>query len=251
MTVLQADIRDGRLIQGQFGSIQFGPWGFEASDRVSFLTTSEQSRHVEVLEHPNRFLFAEGKWALEYQTRQESHEPTLRINAQFTALRDGLLQDAVIHLVFDKSAFAYGEIANRRINHRNRDKYRLYPVNHVRLCGAEHSVDISLDHSEGTGRFTPYMYLRDRGDHWIVHARLLPDVKRDIDIVWLRWANRFFTLSAPDRLAKLLWQMPGGKAVLWRTREKLGRLCPEVQAVPLNRLSAGQTLELGVSCRFR
>ncbi len=246
MKKLQVQIINDRLITGQYGNIRFGPWGFECSDRQSFLTLTDQCRNARQI--GDYWQLSEGDWALDYHTSQTDPN-TLHIRATLTALRDGLLQDAVIRLVFDKSAIQTGEIAGRKYRHTDSDRYHLYPVHTAQLTGTDGTVlSVTLDRHAGAGRFAPYMYLRDQGDHWIIHARLLP--VNPVDYVWLRWANRFFTLSAPHWFAHLIWKCPGGKAAIWRLRERLGRHCPEIQAVPLNNIKSGQSLLLEVTCRF-
>ncbi|OSQ39753.1 hypothetical protein [Thalassospira mesophila] len=257
MPELTTQITDNRLISGSFGPVHFGtndfgpvnfgPWGFEASDRVSFLTLDDNSRHVN---HAGTDInFKNSRWRLEYQTRPSQKDTAITISARFTALTGGPLQDAVIRLVFDKTAIDHGMIANQKYHHRNSDKYRLFPTRQVQLhTRDDRKIDVTLDHAEGAGRFAPYMYLRDRDESWIIHARLLPIAP--IDDIWLRWANRLFTLTCPQKLARLIWKAPGGKAILWRLREKWGRHAPEIQAVPLNILKPGQSLYLEVTCRF-
>lgn len=250
MTRLHTEIRDHRLISGHFGAITFGMWGIEFSDRYSFATLTDTPRNACLAD--DVWQLRQGRWKTRLHTAQTS-PATLTASAQFTALDHAPLQDAVLRMVFDKHSIAHGAIAGKTYRHRNSDTYRLYPIHKardVRLFGTDgHKIIITLDACDGVGRFAPYLYLRDRGDHWIVHARLLPT--NPVDQVWLRWANRFFTLSAPDPVARALWDMPGGQKLLWRLRERLGRHCPEIQAVPLNTVLAGQTLSLGVTCRFR
>ncbi|OKH89067.1 hypothetical protein [Thalassospira sp. TSL5-1] len=246
MPELSATFKDNRLISGHYGAITLGPWGFEASDRRSFLTLDDNSRHIR--QSGQDYHFANGCWRLDYQTRLDAAAKTIHIRARFTALTDSPLQDAVIRLVFDKSAIDHGIIAGKTFTHKNSDKYRLRPVRKVQLQAAENRITVTLDHADGAGRFAPFMYLRDRDDHWIIHARLLPTAP--IDDIWLRWANRFFTLSCPHALARGIWHIPGGKALFWRLREKWGRHAPEIQAVPLNIVPAGQSLMLEVTCHF-
>ena len=247
---LHTDIRNHRLISGKFGAMTFGMWGIEFSDRHSFATLTDTPRNAHVSN--NIWQLEQGRWHSSLRTAQTA-PTTISASAQFTALDHAPLQDAVLRMVFDKHAISHGKIAGKTYRHRDRDIYRLHPIDQareVRLIGTDgREIIITLDTYDGAGRFAPYLYLRDRGDHWIVHARLLPT--NPVDHVWLRWANRFFTLSAPDRLSRALWDMPGGKKMLWRLRERMGRHFPEIQAVPLNRLSPGDTLWLGVTCRFR
>ncbi|WP_417812147.1 hypothetical protein [Thalassospira alkalitolerans] len=247
MIKLHSTIQNNRLISGHFGDIMFGDWGFECSDRQSFVTLSQTCRNA--TRSDDDWHLAEGHWHLRYQTTRQSHN-TIRIRAKLTAITDGILQDAVIRLVFNKSAIIAGEIAGQRYRHTDSDRYRLHPVTTAKLRGENGTtITVTLDKVDGAGRFAPYLYLRDRGDCWIIHARLLP--VDPVDHIWLRWANRFFTSAAPDWLARLIWNCHGGKRLLWRLRERLGRHCPEIQAVPLNRLRAGQVLKLGVTCHFQ
>ena len=55
MTQLQTDIRNHRLISGQFGTITFGKWGIEFSDRHSFATLTDTPRNA---------TFTDGTWHL-------------------------------------------------------------------------------------------------------------------------------------------------------------------------------------------
>ncbi len=246
MPQLSAQIKNNRLVCGRYGAVTFGPWGFEASDRQSFLTLDDNSRHIR--QNGPDYQFTNGCWQLDYQTHIDHAQKTIRLCARFIARIDSPLQDAVIRLIFDKSAIDHGMIAQKTYHHKNSDKYRLHPVRDVHLQAGENRITVTLDHADGAGRFSPYMYLRDRDDHWIIHARLLPHAP--IDDIWLRWANRFFTLSCPNALARMVWHLPGGRSLLWRLREKWGRPAPEIQAVPLNIVPAGQSLVLEVTCHF-
>lgn len=246
MTKLTTTITN-KLISGQYGDIGFGPWGLECSDQHSFVTLTDQPRNAR--QTGDIWHLSGGRLRITYETHQPAPD-TIRLRLCMQALDDILLQDAVIRLVFDKHAIKHGCIAGKTFHHTNSDKYRLYPTKLVELIGQDDAtISVTFDHTDGAGRFDPYMYLRDRDDHWIIHARLLP--RDPVDHVWLRWANRLFTLGAPDWLAAFLWRMPPIKRLLWRLRERMGRHCPEIQAVPFNRLKAGQSLSMEVTCHFR
>jgi len=247
MRQLTTTITHNKLIKGHYGDIIFGPWGLECSDQNSFVTLTDQPRNAKQI--GDIWHLSVGRIRIAYETRKPTPN-TIGLKLCIRALDDILLQDAVIRLVFDKAAIKHGRIADKTVHHTNSDKYRLYPTNKVTLIGKDGTtISVSLDHADGAGRFDPYMYLRDRDDHWIIHARLLP--RDPVDQVWLRWANRLFTLSAPDWFSALLWRMPPLKKLLWRLRERMGRHCPEIQAVPLNRLKAGQSLSMEVTCHFQ
>lgn len=246
MNQLKTTIRNNQLIHGQFGDITFGPWGLECSDRHAFVTLTDTPRNVQRSE--NIWMLSAGRLQIDYAT-QQSETNTLHLQVRFHALDEILLQDGVLRMVFDKTAIKHGVIDNKTILHTDSDKYRLHQTNTVRLVGQNHAtITVTLDHADGAGRFDPYLYLRDRADQWIIHARLLP--RAPADQVWLRWANRFFTISVPDRLARLLWRITLAQKALWRLRERMGRNWPEIQAVPLNRLKRGQSLTLEVTCHF-
>ncbi|MFV1850619.1 MAG: hypothetical protein ACMZ66_07920 [Thalassospira sp.] len=247
MTELKAKIAHDRLMDGHFGDIHFGAWGIECSDRNSFVTLTDTSRKAFFKD--GVWHLASGRLKIELKTAQTSAS-TLTIKAAFTALDDIALQDAVIRTVFDKSNIKHGIIADQTIPHTNSDKYRLHKTDHAKLVSkGGHVVTVHLRKPDGTGRFEPYLYLRDRDDHWIIHARMLPI--DPVDHVWLRWANRLFTASAPNAIARLLWKCKPTQKLLWRLRERLGRSCPEIQAVPLNILKSGQSLSMEVTCHFR
>ncbi|KJE34427.1 hypothetical protein UF64_15255 [Thalassospira sp. HJ] len=246
MKHLSTEISENKLISGQYGDIHFGPWGLECSDRHSFVTITDQPRNA--ILRDDIWHLSDGRLQIKYETEQTSSN-TIRLCLSVEALNDIPLQDAVIRLVFDKNAITHGIIAGRTFTHCNSDKYRLYPIKQVQLVGQDGgTITVRLEDADGAGRFDPYMYLRDRDDHWIIHARLLPC--DPVDQVWLRWANRFFTLSAPNGVSRFLWRISPIKKLLWRLRERAGRRCPEIQAVPLNHLKAGQSLGLEVTCHF-
>lgn len=247
MTELKAKIADGHLMNGLYGDIRFGAWGIECSDRHSFVTLTDLPRNA--FFKGGVWHLASGRLKIELKTAQTSPN-TLTIKAAFTALDDTALQDAVIRTVFDKSNIKHGMIANQTIPHTNSDKYRLHKTDHAKLASkGGHVVTVRLTKSDGAGRFQPYLYLRDRDDHWIIHARMLPI--DPVDQVWLRWANRFFTASAPDAAARFIWKFKPTRKLFWLLRERLGRSCPEIQAVPLNILKSGQSLSMEVTCHFR
>lgn len=246
MSNLKTSIVHDQLMRGQYGDISFGPWGLECSDRHSFVTITDTPRNAKRTD--NVWQLAGGRIKTDYETTHPTAN-TLRVQVHFHALDDIALQDAVLRMVFNKAAIQHGIIGAQTVHHTNSDKYRLYQTDHAKLVGQNNAtITVTLDHADGAGRFDPYLYLRDRDDHWIIHARLLP--RDPVDQVWLRWANRFFTMSVPDHLARFLWRITPVKKVLWRLRERMGRHWPEIQAVPLNRLKRGQSLMLEVTCHF-
>jgi len=246
MKKLQTTITNNQLIHGQYGDITFGPWGLECSDRYAFVTITDTPRNT--YQSGDVWHLSSGRIQIEYTTRQKTPDK-VSLNLRIRALDDVLLQDAVIRLVFDKKAITHGIIAGNTVTHHNSDKYRLFPTRQTKLIGQDGAtISVSLENADGAGRFAPYLYLRDRDDHWIIHARLLPT--DPVDHVWLRWANRLFTLSAPNGVSLSLWRIKPFKAIFWRLRERMGRHFPEIQAVPLNRLNAGQSVSMEVTCHF-
>lgn len=247
MTEVMAEIANNRLVTGRFGDIRFDAWGIECSDRHSFVTLTDTPRNT--YSRDGVWHLLTGRLRIELETKQTSVN-SIVMKAIFTACEDIALQDAVIRTVFDKATIRQGIIANQTVLHTDSDKYRLHKTDHAKLVSRNGTtVTLRLTQSNGADRFEPYLYLRDRGNHWIIHARMLPI--EPVDQVWLRWANRFFTASAPDAIARLLWRFRPTRKLLWRLRERLGRGCPEIQAVPLNVLKSGQSLSMEVTCHFQ
>lgn len=247
MTKLDVRIANNRLVTGQFGDVRFSNWGVECSDRHSFVTLTDIARNAHQTD--GIWHLSGGRLKIDLETRLIEPD-VLSIQARFTALDDIALQDAVVRLVFDRQGIDHGVIADKKYRHTNSDKYRLHSVDHAQLTSTSGKhVLVTLKTADGAERFAPYLYLRDRDDHWIIHARFLP--QEPVDHVWLRWANRFFTLSAPDCLARLLWHFGPTRNFLWRLRERMGRNWPEFQAIPLNKIWQGQSLSLEVTCHFR
>jgi hypothetical protein len=89
------------------------------------------------------------------------------------------------------------------------------------------------------------MYLRDEPGFWIVHARLIP--KEPCDLYWIRWANRFGTLSLNDLWSRRLLRTKWLKDGLWYLSERRGGR-PALQAQGLAVLNPGDCLELQAEC---
>ncbi|MCC9624019.1 hypothetical protein LPB41_20250 [Thalassospira sp. MA62] len=248
-TISGGHLSGGHLIAGQFGPITFGPWGIECSDQTGFVTLTDAVRNAQ--QNGDVWHLPSGRIKVDVSTnRLPDPANAIRVLAQFTALDDVALQDAVVRFVFTQNGIDHADIAHQKFRHVNSDKYRLFAVSHATLVGQMgERITVTLDHASTAGRFRPMMYVRDRDDQWIIHARLLPI--DPVDHVWLRWANRFFTLSAPGGLAKAIWSVGFLRKFLWRLRERMGRHCPEIQAVPLNILERGQSLRMEVTCTFR
>ena len=189
------------------------PWGMETADSDAFfsLDTSVGYRY-DILAHAhnadekvNENLFQvkmkEGQWQLKCQDKITT-EDCIERSAELTALDDTVLMDFVLRFRFLKDNFSQAMIDDKIINHENSNRYHQYSVREVKLLGALGSVCISIDEQICTQNFLPQMYVRDRGDEWIIHARMMP-VKPHKTVIKLcsRW---FRTKALPQFLTNVL-----------------------------------------------
>ena len=98
-------ITNNVLINGHYGDITFGPWGLECSDQHSFVTLTDHPRNAKQV--GDIWHLSGGRIRIAYETRKPTPN-TIGLKLRIQALDDILLQDAVIRLVFDKTAIRHG-----------------------------------------------------------------------------------------------------------------------------------------------
>jgi hypothetical protein len=107
---------------------------------------------------------------------------------------------------------------------------------------------LSLTGWSGPATFSPHAYVRDEvGPYWIVHFRLFPETP---DEYWIKWDSKWGRLvDIRSKLASAILSFKGLRNVLWYRAERCGGR-PNIQALGLVRLAAGETLKLEVDCAF-
>lgn len=239
------------------GGLRGGDWGAETADRSSFFTLTGRPygcriRAEECAKIPDGFVrrveveMAEGCWALEVEvTRQGA---TISVRQTLDCLEDSVFQDFVVRFRFDGDSFEQARIAGRTLAHENRNLWHQYPVQDVWLTGRHGAARIRACSSVTAGKFQQMAYVRDEPGSWIVHMRLIPSGPPDL--YWIRWANRWFTLSVGDRWSRRLLAHRWIKDPLWYLSERRGGR-PALQAQGLAVLGRGERIALSAECEIR
>ncbi len=239
------------------------PWGVETADSDGFFSldrtsgyryrvvSESQQTAVNLKQTYQHISMKDGEWSLE--TSDKVEEKAILRQAQLIAVTDSWHMDFVMRFRFRKDQFEWAEIAGQQIIHTNSNVYHQYPVRQVKLCGKDHSVSISLVDFITTANFTPEMYVRDRGDEWIVHVRMMPTSSSKKII---KMCNRYMkTKSLPSCLSQLILSIPMLHKSLWYRGEqnpyqsKLMRVL-NPNAFALGLLRKAEVLSLKVQCTW-
>jgi hypothetical protein len=178
------------------------PWGVETADSWSFFSLEKEigyrykvSNHELLtsnisLKQSMDVEFSSGSFNLVNNDQLGEHyiirESTLEAKSNVD------LMDFVQRYRFKKHFFQIAEINDQKIEHKNTNVYYQYHVKEVILHGKEFSLRISVEDVLSTSQFTPTMYVRDRGDEWIVHVRMMPTSH---DLLVIKLCSRWFKTS--------------------------------------------------------
>lgn len=236
-------------------------WGIEFADAKSFFSlewdgwrTKKKVHEVHTSRNAARALLSvdllEGSFLVLDETRITGN--TIVREATLTAVEDSFLMDFVVRYRFTKRAFHHAYIGDRVLEHHNTNIYYQYPVTSAALYGEEFAVDVTMHDVEMAGIFSPFMYVRDWQDEWIVHCRLLPKVvAREVVKLNAPWYNR----ALPESLGNTLLRFPVFKKRFWYRAEKKRYAAWDIasrffrpSAYPLAMLKKGQRLKIVSSC---
>lgn len=234
------------------------PWGIETADSSSFFSLEdgvgyryqlEDFSHVIHESGANTSLISkmkQGRWKLEC-TDQIATRSVLR-TAILTCLDDSVFMDYVMRFRFKKEHFHSATINGQTYTHKNTNIYNQHPVDHVSLDGIT-KLTVRIRDKKCPDSFVPMMYVRDRGDEWIVHARMIP---RNGTFDVIKMCNRYMgTRPLPQWITKLLLIIPSIKEKLWYRgerspyRNKVMRVLNPC-AFSMVRLQKGETLKWDV-----
>lgn len=247
------------------GSNLIFPWGIEFADSSSFYSLQEgiglryrefeKSIHFDQRSYrmDTRIEMCEGKWQLQLDDKIIDDQTILR-SAVATCLEDAYLMDFVLRFRFNNQYFQRGTIAGRSYTHQNTNVYYQFPTDSVSLDGEKYAVGIKLLDYQAPMNFSPYLYLRDHFDEWVVHARLLPDLPEKTVI---KLCNPWYdTKPLPQAVSNALLRIPGLKnALMYRCERKpyRGKIMRRInpQAIPIGRVEAGTKLSWKVQMKVR
>lgn len=254
---MQIEWQEGLAARVVSGRIKGTGWGAETADRASFFTLTDRPYGCDIrttnlssiqggFARQTEVVMAEGHWLLDMALQ---HDGTMfRVEQTLHCIEDSLLQDFVVRFKFDRSAFDAASIGGRTVKHMSRNVWHQYPVHHVTLHGPHGTAEVSLFDAITCDRFLPHIYVRDEPGSWIVHVRLIPS--EPCDLYWIRWANRFFSVSLGDHWSRRLLKWGWLKKKLWYLAERRGGR-PALQAQGLARLRRGDTIGIRAGCEIR
>lgn len=256
MKVLQIEWHDGLVKQVASGNITGDQWGPETADRGSFFTLTDLPRGcrvkpISLSSIPGGFTkrveteMAEGHWFLDLTVRHEGSK--IRVQQDLSCLADSVFQDFVVRFKFHRNSFEIATINGHCIEHRNRNIWHQYAARNAVLRGPHGTAQVSSRNSMTCGKFISCIYVRDEPGFWIVHVRLIPS--EPCDLYWIRWANRFFTVSLGDYWSRQILHWEWLKRKLWYLAERKGGR-PALQAQGLTRLARGQKIGLEAECEI-
>jgi hypothetical protein len=204
------------------------PWGIETADSSAFFSLEKDvgyryecinedykvNRDGYCYDIENRMF--EGRWRLTGQDTI-SNNSVLR-EVKLLCLEDSYLMDFVMRFRFKKIYIKYAFINDIKIVHKNTNIYHQYPVDKVELCGFDFDVIITIKDLITTNKMSPFMYVRDNGDEWVVHVRMLP-IQWDKEVIKL--CNHWYeTKPLPLYISNALLKSRSLKDFLWYHNEK-------------------------------
>ncbi len=232
------------------------PWGIETADSSAFFSLEEGVgyRHRVIHEKyisDNKNYYAnlivemyEGKWELNVNDRIIDDNMISR-KAEILCLEDSFFMDFALRFRFKREFIEYAEIGGNKYYHENSNIYCQYPERSVFLKGKGFNLTIDVKDLVTAEKMNPVMYVRNRTDEWIVHARMLP---KEWDKEVIKLCNPWYrTRPLPQRVSDLLLRSTSIKDSLWYRGEvspyksKLMRfICPS--AFPMTKLKKGEKL---------
>ena len=204
------------------------PWGVETADSSAFFSLEKgvgwRHKRVEETYRWDDMVYRanvttkmkEGLWRLEVNDSIDEGG-CLERRCEIECLEDSIFMDFVMRFRFRKVFFEYAEIAGNRYSHKNTNVYYQFPVDRVHLKGHSFGVEIRIKDALVPEQMTPCMYVRDHGDEWVVHARMLPTVPcKNVIKLCNRWTG---TRPLPQWLSDILLASTKLKAALWYRSE--------------------------------
>lgn len=199
--MLSWQIDEGIISGLKMGQDQLiNPWGIETADSWGFFSLEKNIgyRHFrtdEIFMHENKrsnldlkVEMPEGHWRLGMVDQLTENSIIRSVNLD--TINASWFMDFVMRFRFKKSHFDYAEIAGQKIFHQNSNVYHQYPVDEAWLHGKNYRVKLKILEVIHDDKFSPYLYVRDYQDEWIVHIRLLPSATEKMVIkLCNRWSQ--------------------------------------------------------------
>ena len=247
-------LNNGLVQEGKIEDFFLQDFGIEFSDKHSFVTLTENPRLATIKQENNKensltnssnsiydISTAEGNFKLEVCTSFHSISKKVIIKADLTALDEVAIQDFVIRMKFPRETIKHALINNKIISHNDSEKYYQFNTKNVTLVGYKNgSLIITRTKETLCNDAEPHLYVRDLNDFWIVHSRLFPT--KNCNLLWLRWINRFFSLSFSEEVSKKIKKIPFIFKFLWYRKERKGKKWIHAQIIGFFKLNKNQKI---------
>lgn len=248
------------------GKNLINPWGLETADSSAFFSLEKgigyrysvldekYSTQKNAYSGYKKVRMREGLWEVNFSDEIVS-SACIKRKATLKCIEDSYFMDFVMRFRIKKEFIEYALIANQKFFHVDSNIYHQYPVDQVLLKGVEKDLFFKIlieDKSVPRG-MSPYMYVRDRGDEWIIHVRMLP---ASYDKKVIKLCNSWYkTRPLPKLVSNLLLKNPKIENQLWYRGEfspfssKLMRFLNPA-AFPMVKLKKGTELMWDVSFKI-
>lgn len=262
MSFIYKGLRIDGFIHG--GQTYASGWGVEFADKSSFYSMTGEGFGVG--EGVSDCCVQDGSGVVVklatgdvcLRLEESSDELSAERKVCIRAIDDVYLMDFVLRYRFSADCFDVGDINDKSFSYRGSNIYNQYQVSTVNLDGEKVSASVRLIGSSKRKDITPWMYLRDFNNEWIVHCRLLPSQNvfhKQIIKLNTSWYDR----AVPDVLSNCLLGNEKIKKYLWYKGEtkRYSRLNPVMKyllkpaAYPLFNLKKGEELYIRSAVDFK
>lgn len=203
-------------------------WGAETADSSAFYSKEDGYgyRYVLLNEESNKtkkkfnsfshVRMFEGEWLLKSKSSLNFNSINRKLHLE--CLEDSYFMDFVMRFRFKKSVVKSVFINNIEYFHKNTNIYYQYPVDYVLINGINFKAKIQIVDSLIPDGMRRFMYVRDNGNDWIIHVRMLPE---RCDKCVIKLCNNWYkTRPIPQSLANLLLTSDIIKNNLWYRGER-------------------------------
>ena len=205
------------------------PWGFETADSSAFFSLEDGVGYrYNIINEYYSFddknyqanidcQMKEGHWIVNIKDSIINEQCIERL-VEAQTLEDSVFMDFVMRFRFKKNDIEYAEINKKKIYHNNTNVYYQFPVNNVFLKGYTFSINISILDCSVPDKMEPVMYVRDHGDEWVVHVRMIPKQwDKEVIKICTSWAG---TRPLPQILTRILLKSDTLRNSMWYRGER-------------------------------
>lgn len=228
--MLKWKLEDGliRELTLDTGENLINPWGVETADEWAFFSLERPvgyryQRKNEKFEVQDKHHHCEmdvemrqGEFHLTVDEELKDEQVLRQLSLE--TLKETRLMDFVMRFRFRKEHFSLAQIAGQSFEHKNSNIYHQYVTSQAELSGPLGKIKIEVLEAQVPQSMTQHLYVRDRGDEWIIHVRMLP---HRWDRETIKLCNGFFKTSPlPQFFSQLILSFDSFRSALWYRGER-------------------------------